>query len=151
MWKRTPQETVLVNSSFQIVFVGFLYFLSFFLLSLICSIISWSKTGHSFVSHRCFMVIIRPKQVLCCLTLIIACVLFFFYLFISFLFFSIFFFIIIRAFSDVLAIAPVTLIKPKKSRLRPWALSFQRFQVTGLTGFFSLLWVSGAAPSRPRC
>lgn len=39
---------------------------------------------------------------LCCLALIIACALFFNYFF-------------IKGFSDVLAVAPVTLIKPQKS------------------------------------
>lgn len=53
---------------------------------------------------------------------------FFFYLFISFLFFSIFFFFI-RAFSDVLAIAPVTLIKPKKSAFK--ALSAELSAISG--------------------
>lgn len=47
-----------------------------------------------------------------------------------FLFFSfLFFFFFIRAFSDVLAIAPVTLIKPKKSAFK--ALSAELSAISG--------------------
>lgn len=96
------------------------------------------------VSHRCFLVIIRPKQVLCCLALIIARVLFLYYYY---------YFIIIKGFSDVLAVAPVTLIKPQKCAFKgPERRVFCDFQVTSFDRFpFPLLWVSGAVPSRPRC